>query len=331
MHGPMRPREMTLLVVEDDRISRDLLTRALKREGYAVLEAVDGMDALEVLGETSVDLVLLDITMPRLSGLEVLHAVRQRFGLLDLPVIMTSARSEVEDVVGALQLGANDYVTKPLNFPITMRRVAAVLSHRRTARALDESRRFLDLLVDNHGLSVSFHRADGTFQQASSALHTLLGRDDRSLSGVRLHDLLHPDDVVGLATHQGHLPDAYRLVARVLRDGGFAWCELTMDAVRDGVTGQISRVQVTWADLSTQLKSTPTATERSRGPVTGRSFAFTPAPPPQRIEATRLKYGPPVEVERTPIPLDRPTLPPVVVPGVPEERKAEILRLLDTP
>lgn len=328
MGAAVRPREMTLLVVEDDRISRDLLVRALRREGYAVLEAVDGEEALEILAGASPDLILLDITMPRVSGLEVLHAVRQRFGLLDLPVVMTSARTEVEDVIGALQLGANDYVMKPLNFPITLRRVASVLAHRRAALERERLARRLELVVDHAGLAVSLHGPDGAFRGVSRAVERLLGRAADDLRGLRLHDLLHPEDAAGLARRPADLPDVYVLVARLLRADGFAWCELTSQALRDGATGQVVQVQALWRDLSGSVRTPDTGDLAGSTPDRGASFAFTPAPAPERLRAGQLRYGPPISADATPLPSPTAEAPPVVVPGVPDEVRDAILAQL---
>src|SRR5262249_46554679 len=87
--------------------------------------------AIGLLGERRFDLVLLDIMMPGMTGLEVLKFLRRVDSLLDLPIIMVTAKGESEDVVEALELGANDYVTKPLDFPVVLARIRAQLALRR--------------------------------------------------------------------------------------------------------------------------------------------------------------------------------------------------------
>src|SRR4051812_17173866 len=106
-----------LLVVDDDALNRDMLLRRLERKGYQVIASPDGRSALELVEQRPFDLVLLDVMMPGLSGLEVLGILRQKHAATVLPVIMVTARDQSEDIVEALQLGANDYVTKPLDFP----------------------------------------------------------------------------------------------------------------------------------------------------------------------------------------------------------------------
>jgi CheY-like chemotaxis protein len=127
----MVPPGFSLLVVDDSTENRDILARRLRRKGFRVLEAASGPAALELVGRETVDLVLLDIMMPGMNGLEVLRILRETRPAHDLPVVMATARSESEDMVVALELGANDYVTKPLDFPVVLARVQAQLRARR--------------------------------------------------------------------------------------------------------------------------------------------------------------------------------------------------------
>ena len=121
-----------LLVVDDNEMNRDMLSRRLERKGYRVMTAADGLHALELVGQEPIDLVLLDIMMPGMTGIEVLRALREQAPASELPVIMVSAKGESDDVVQALELGANDYVTKPIDFPIVLARVKSQLRMRTT-------------------------------------------------------------------------------------------------------------------------------------------------------------------------------------------------------
>lgn len=122
-----------LLVVDDDAMNRDMLSRRLQREGFEVLVAEGGREALEVLSSQRVDLLLLDLMMPEVSGLDVLAEVRRQRSATELPVIMVSAASDSSAIVEALNLGANDYVTKPVNLPVALARVQSQLARRREA------------------------------------------------------------------------------------------------------------------------------------------------------------------------------------------------------
>ena len=109
------PNGMRLLIVDDNDDNRDMLARRLQRRGYEVHTAASGTEALDAVENTRFNAVLLDVMMPGVNGLEVLQYIRRSFSKQELPVLMATARSDSEDVIQALRLGANDYVTKPIN------------------------------------------------------------------------------------------------------------------------------------------------------------------------------------------------------------------------
>jgi phosphoserine phosphatase RsbU/P len=121
-----------LLIVDDTPANRDMLARRLARAGYSVEVAADGTEALRRVGETAFDLILLDIMMPDVSGLDVLDVLRRTHPATDLPVIMATALGASTDVVNALEHGANDYVTKPLDFAVVLARVQTQLALKRS-------------------------------------------------------------------------------------------------------------------------------------------------------------------------------------------------------
>jgi class 3 adenylate cyclase len=139
--APLTPGAVRLLVVDDNELNRDMLSRRLGGRGFTVETAESGEQALARLERQAFDLVLLDVMMPGLSGLEVLKRVRERWPESDLPVVMATARDSTEDVVEALRLGANDYVTKPLDFPVVLARVETQLT---LTRQKQEIRRLAD-------------------------------------------------------------------------------------------------------------------------------------------------------------------------------------------
>ncbi len=103
MDLPMTSQPGTLLVVDDDEANRDMLSRRLERKGFAVTVAEDGTRAIELVRERPFDLVLLDVLMPGLSGLDVLRELRLAYPATELPVIMATALAESGDVVEALR------------------------------------------------------------------------------------------------------------------------------------------------------------------------------------------------------------------------------------
>ncbi|HXT69596.1 MAG TPA: EAL domain-containing protein [Vicinamibacterales bacterium] len=121
----------TLLLVDDDAMNRDALSRRLTRTGYNVLTAESGADALGMINSHRIDAVLLDVMMPGMSGLDTLRSLRQSRSVSDLPVIMVTAKDGSDDMVEALDLGANDYVTKPIDYAVALARIRAQVTARR--------------------------------------------------------------------------------------------------------------------------------------------------------------------------------------------------------
>jgi serine/threonine protein kinase/CheY-like chemotaxis protein len=116
-----------ILIVDDTKANRDMLARRLARLGYATLTAESGPEALLLLAEKPVSLLLLDLMMPDMSGIEVLQEVRKSRDDRDLPVLMVSANTESPQMVEAINQGANDYLTKPSDFPVLAAKVRRYL------------------------------------------------------------------------------------------------------------------------------------------------------------------------------------------------------------
>ena len=119
--------ERTLLVVEDDAALRDTMMYTLRREGYRVLVASDGVTALEVARQQPPSLVVLDLMLPRLDGLDVCRQLRSRPETAHTPILMLTARGEESDVVVGLEMGADDYVIKPFSWNELRARIRALL------------------------------------------------------------------------------------------------------------------------------------------------------------------------------------------------------------
>ena len=117
-----------ILIVEDEELNRDIMARRLQPQDYTLRFAEDGQQALDHVADKKPDLILLDIMLPEIMGLQVLHTLRQSYSMVDLPIIMVTAIDEDERIVRALELGANDYITKPINFPILLARMQTQLS-----------------------------------------------------------------------------------------------------------------------------------------------------------------------------------------------------------
>jgi class 3 adenylate cyclase len=196
-----------ILVVDDLELNRSMLARRLERKGFVVETAEGGREAIEKIGQGGYDLVLLDIMMPDVSGYDVLTEVRQSRSPLELPIIMATAKDQGEDVVSAFKLGANDYIVKPIDFPVALARIETQLSRK---RAMEESQRLTEELErHNQFIRKTFGRYLSR-EVVESLLSTpeglRLGGEKRSItilmSDLRgfsaLSERLDPERVVGL-------------------------------------------------------------------------------------------------------------------------------------
>jgi adenylate cyclase len=129
-------RPARILVVDEDASARELLARRLERHGFAVVTARDGIEALRSIEAESPDLVLLEVMMSGMGGLEVLERLRRQRSRAELPIVLATALDDSQDAVEGLDRGANDWVTKPFDFPLVIARVRSQLEAHRTARKL---------------------------------------------------------------------------------------------------------------------------------------------------------------------------------------------------
>ena len=139
-----RPQATRVLVVDDDPKTIALVRMYLEREGYEVLAAADGLSALRVIRDDAPDLVILDLMLPELDGIEVMRLAREH---TSIPILMLSARGAVNDRVGGLGQGADDYMAKPFAPAELVARVGAILRRVRPAKRSGTLRR-RDLVVD---------------------------------------------------------------------------------------------------------------------------------------------------------------------------------------
>lgn len=177
-----------VLVVEDERDIAALIKHALERGGDAQVSIVGSGDAaIRAIAETPPDLVILDLNLPVLSGLEVCRILRSREATARLPVIMLTARTAETDRVTGLDLGADDYVTKPFSLRELSARVRSVLRRSRETPAPSAVYRSKDLVVDFDGVSViSAGRPVRLTRREFELLKCLIENRNRVLSRDRL-------------------------------------------------------------------------------------------------------------------------------------------------
>ena len=190
-----------LLVVDDIADNRIILARRLARRGFDVAEAPGGREALAMVAEQPFDLVLLDIMMPDVDGITVLKTIRQSHSPSSLPVIMVTANAQSEDTVTALTMGANDYVTKPVDFPVALARIEAQIARKRAEEALRLTNEQLEHRVERRTAELSqvneklateiVERRRSEEQMKYMAQHdALTGLANRVLFQERLHQAM---------------------------------------------------------------------------------------------------------------------------------------------
>ncbi len=145
----MAERIPRILLVDDEHSIQTLLSYPLRKDGYEVVQASDGREALDRFGESTFDLVVLDVMMPRMDGLEVCRRLRARSSV---PIIMLTAKSDEVDKIVGLELGADDYITKPFSVREFRSRVKAALRRasmdREAGNAADEPLQVHELRID---------------------------------------------------------------------------------------------------------------------------------------------------------------------------------------
>ena len=184
-----------LLIVDDIAENRDILTRRFQRRGFQITQASGGHEALEMIEAQPFDLVLLDVMMPDLEGTEVLKRVRERHTAVSLPIIMVTAKSQSEDVVQALELGANDYVTKPVDFAVALARANTQIGRKRAEEAAVHAAEALRSANEDLERRVAERTAE--LVEANHSLKTEIAQ--RLKSEAETQYLAHHDSLTGLA------------------------------------------------------------------------------------------------------------------------------------
>jgi diguanylate cyclase (GGDEF)-like protein/PAS domain S-box-containing protein len=259
----VREHIASILVVDDQETNRDLLKRRLERKGYKVETADGGVMALNCIARQKYDLVMLDVEMPGMTGLDVLSEIRGTRSHLQLPVIMVTGRTESEDIIKALSLGANDYITKPVDVPVAVARIQTHLSLKWTGEALRESEERYALAAD--GANDGLWDWDLTTNQVyfSSRWKAMLGFEEGEI-GNQIDEWfkrVHPDDIESLrakiSEHMDGKSPHFEKEHRILhRDGSYRWMVSRGLGVRTE-NGPPTRMAGSQRDVTTERVSDP--------------------------------------------------------------------------
>ncbi len=212
-----------LLIVDDIADNRIVLNRRFKTRGFDITEADSGLAAVRLIDQQDFDVVLLDIMMPGIDGIEVLKRIRTKYSADRLPVIMVTGKTFSADIVEALELGANDYLTKPVDFAVALARVRSQLARSQAQQALERSisaladtnrklenelaernrsnaqhdytPAFLDMVIENVPVTLIVKNArNGRYTMVNRAAEDLWGIARTGIIGKTAHDIFDKDE-----------------------------------------------------------------------------------------------------------------------------------------
>jgi diguanylate cyclase (GGDEF)-like protein/PAS domain S-box-containing protein len=259
----MNSRPSRLLIVDDNEMNRDMLARRLARKGYVIGLAESAKQLLSRVKEDGIDLVLLDIEMPEVTGLDALQALRQFYSPIELPIIMVTAKNQSDDIVKALDMGANDYLTKPIDFPVALARISTQLSHKEAQEALRESEERYALAARGANDGLWDWNLVTNAVYFSPRWKAMLGFNENEIEDRlehwlgRIHDADRERVKGEIAAHQQGLTPHFESEHRLLhKDGGFRWMLSRGLAVHDA-TGKASRMAGSQTDITERKVSDP--------------------------------------------------------------------------
>jgi diguanylate cyclase (GGDEF)-like protein/PAS domain S-box-containing protein len=249
-------RQGSLLIVDDSEPNRDALSRRLAHKGFLVAAAAGGDEALRLIASHAFDVVLLNVEMPGLSGLDVLGRLRGTHSQTELPVIMVTARTQGADIAEAFRLGANDYVTKPIDFPVALARIRTHLSHKWAVEDLRESEERYALAARGANDGLWDWNLTSNEVYWSPRWKAMLGYGEAEI-GVSPDEWLtrvHHEDIGrvkgALAAHLAEASATYESEHRILhRNGMFRWMLCRGAAVRDR-HGAVTRLAGSLTDIT---------------------------------------------------------------------------------
>jgi PAS domain S-box-containing protein len=269
-----------ILVADDTPSNVELVSKYLQKAGYAVLTAGDGQAVLQRINHTKPDLILLDIMMPDLDGFETCRRLKENQETKDIPIIFMTALSDIQDKIKGFEMGAVDYITKPLdnreilarvNIHLTLRNLqktlreqneqlqAENLRRKRVQEALKESRERYRLLAENSTDMISRQTPEGLYRYVSPACRMLLGYEIEEMIGRSAYEFFHPEDLKALkelikSAAEG--PTTSTITYRAGRkDNRYIWLETTNRIIHDQKTGRALEIIAISRDVTERKKA----------------------------------------------------------------------------
>jgi diguanylate cyclase (GGDEF)-like protein/PAS domain S-box-containing protein len=264
----MESQACRVLIVDDNEMNRDMLARRLERKGYSVRVAENARSLRERIQKEAVDLLLLDVEMPEISGLDALQTLRQFYSATELPIIMVTAKQQSEDIVKALDLGANDYLTKPVDFSVALARIRTQVSHVQVGKALRVSEERFALAAQGANDGLWDWNLQDNFIYFSSRWKTMLGyqedeignRPEEWLDRIHVSDRERVKNEID-AHRKGITPHFESEIRIEHKDGTFRWVLSRGLAIRDASGNALrmagSQTDITGGKLADALTGLP--------------------------------------------------------------------------
>jgi len=273
----------TILIADDDPNIVDLLFGYLQRSGFAVSTAKDGASALEVIDQVKPDLILLDVMMPKLDGFEICRQLKTNEATKNVPIIFITALADIGNKVKGLELGAIDYITKPLQLEELMARLTNHLKVRELQKDIQaermqlkeeiarrewilesqrESRERYRFLTENSTDMIARQDIKGIYRYVSPACQSLLGYVIEEMIGRSAFDFVDPEDwpILQQAYQVGHNNASEPVLTYRARrkDGQSIWLETTSKVIYNQTTGQAEEIITVSRDVTTRKSAEDT-------------------------------------------------------------------------
>jgi len=245
-----------ILIIDDSELNRLILTDLLRSSGFEPLATESGILGLEIIENQPLDMILLDVLMPEMDGFETLERIRKKFSPTVLPVIMTTALNKSKDIVKALNFGANDYITKPIDLQVALARIRTQLTLLHSERALRNSE-------ERYALAAKGAR-DGLWDWNLKTDEIYFSERWKSMLGFQNSEIknhpsewfsrLHPDDISrvrkGIDDHIRGASEAFASEHRMLhKNGEYRWIYCRGIAVKDS-NGNAYRMAGSQTDIT---------------------------------------------------------------------------------